>query len=58
MRTAEIIVICPARSSKGARNEEKCMMTIARDSVNLLKSRQDIVEYETKTEIAGQMMCR
>lgn len=37
VRTAEIIFICAARSSKGARNEEKCMVTTVGDFVSVLK---------------------
>lgn len=51
---AEIMVHCPAGSSKGVRNGEKCMMTIVEDYVNILKGRQDIVlRFEKETEMCG-----
>lgn len=37
VRTAEIIFICAAQSSNGARYEEKCMVTIGGDFVSVLK---------------------
>lgn len=59
VRMAEIIVICPVRSSKGGRNEEKCIMTIVGDFVSVLKGRSDIVHrYEKEIEIGGQMIYR
>ena len=57
MRKAAIIVDCPARSSKGVRNEEKCMMTVVEDYASVLKGRQNIdLRCEKEIEIAGQII--
>ena len=48
VRVAEMMAICPTRSM-GARNEEKCMMTIAGGFESGLKSRKDIdFRYENR----------
>ena len=52
MRAAEIVTVCPARSSTGARNEERCMMTVVRIGVSVLKDRQGaILRYKKEMEI-------
>ena len=59
MRAAKIRVVCPARSSKGAKNEMRCMMTIVEVRVTVGKgSRGIILRYETEMEIDGEKRSR